>query len=160
MSSKATLLLFVFLFVPPELIFAHGDGHVEENLASSLLDETAPLNDSIYSVDGEENTGLPILEETPTNSPFPSIGILDGETSLTDIGVESGEPMKRFKGKTSLIQKHGQHEKQHVEEARHEWVSLHAKGHRVAVGITIISGLAFMGLSFLRIGEGNSKDST
>lgn len=158
MSSKAILLLFVFLFVPPKLIFAHEDGHVEENHSSSLLEETAPLNDSIYSVDGEENTELPILREALPSSPFPGIDILGGETSLTDIGMGSGDPMKRFEEKTNSTQKHGQHEKQHIEEAVHEWVSPHTKGHRVAVGITIISGLAFMALSFFRIGEGNSKD--
>ena len=100
MSSKAILLLFVFLFVPPKLIFAHGDGHVEENHSSSLSEEISPLNDSIYSVDGEENTELPILGEAFPSSPFPGIDILGSETSLTDIGVGSGDPMKRFEEKT------------------------------------------------------------
>jgi len=37
----------------------------------------------------------------------------------------------------------------------HEWVSPNAKGYTVAISMTILSGLAFMGLSFFRIGEKN-----
>ena len=68
--------------------------------------------------------------------------------------------MIRFKKQVNPQGKHSQHEKQkqHVEKATHEWVSPHSKGHGVAIGITIISGLAFAGLNFFRIGEGNTKD--
>lgn len=62
--------------------------------------------------------------------------------------------MERFKTKTNSPE-HDQHKTQHVEKSLHEWVSPNAKGYKVAIGVTIISGLAFMGLSFFRIGEKN-----
>ena len=85
--------------------------------------------------------------------------ILKEDDSLTGIVVSNSDPMIRFEEKTASKKKHSQHEeqKQHVEEATHEWVSLSSKGYGVAVGITVISGLAFAGLSFFRIGEGNAK---
>ena len=149
--------MLFFLFVAPKLILAQGDGHKEENHSASPLEEAAPLNDSIYSVNGDEDAEFPILK-VPTSSPFPRVDILSGEALLANGDREHIESIKLFKGKTNPAQKHGQHEKHHVEEALHEWVSPDAKGHRIALCITIFSGLAFIGLSFFRIGEGCSKD--
>ena len=72
--------------------------------------------------------------------------------------MKAREPMKRFKEKTNSADQHDQHDqhkKQHVEESLHEWVSPDAKGHKVAISITIIAGLSFIGLSFFRFGEKN-----
>ena len=69
--------------------------------------------------------------------------------------MKTREPMKRFKEKINSPEQHDQHKKQHVEESLHEWVSPNAKGYTVAISMTILSGLAFMGLSFFRIGEKN-----
>ena len=68
--------------------------------------------------------------------------------------MRTSEPMKRFKKKTTSPE-HDQHKTQHVEESLHEWVSPNAKGYTVAISMTILSGLAFMVLSFSRIGEKN-----
>jgi hypothetical protein len=155
MNFKVILLLSVCLLMTPKLVFAHGSGHAEKQLISPLIEEDTPLNDSIYSVNGEEDTEFQNLEETPMGSPFSSINTLGNDTSLIDSHIKTSEPMKRFKEKTNLPESHDQHKKQHVKEALHEWVSPNAKGYKVAIGIAIISGLAFMGLSFFRIGEGS-----
>ena len=153
MNFKVTLLLSVCLLMIPKLIFAHGGGHTEELIVSPLIEEDAPLNDSIYSVNGEEDTEFQNLEETPMGSPFSSINTLGNDTSLTD-DMRTSEPMKRLKKKTNSPE-HDQHKTQHVEESLHEWVSPNAKGYAVAISMTILSGLAFMVLSFSRIGEKN-----
>jgi len=160
MSDKSTLLLFIFLLSAPPLAFAHGDKHAEENHSSSLMKDSSPLNDSIYAVSNGEDKEFPVFDDSL--SPFSTTDILGEEGPPAGIAMGSGEPMIRFKEEINPKQKHGQHEKQkqHVEKATHEWVSPHSKGHGVAVGITIISGLAFAALSFFRIGEGNSKDSS
>jgi hypothetical protein len=156
MNFKVILLLSVCLIMIPKLIFAHGSGHTEKQLVSPLIEEDASLNDSIYSINGEEDTEFQNLEETPMGSPFSSIYTLgNDDTSLVDGHIKTSEPMKRFKEKTNPPESHDQHKKQHVKEALHEWVSPNAKGYKVAIGIAIISGLAFMGLSFFRIGEGS-----
>ena len=72
--------------------------------------------------------------------------------------MSSDEPMQRFKGGSTPEKNHSQHEKQHVEEATHQLVSFGAKGYKVAIGVTIFSGLIFIGLSLFRIGEGNEKN--
>jgi len=155
MNFKVTLLLSVCLLMIPKLIFAHGGGHTEEQIVSPLIEEDAPLNDSIYSVNGGKETEFQDLEETPMDSPFSSINPLGNDTSLIDGHTKNSEPMERFKEKTNSPKSHDQHKKQHVKEALHEWVSPNAQGYKVAIGATVISGLAFMVLSFFRIGEGN-----
>ena len=155
MNFKVILLLSVFLLIIPKIIFAHGSGHAEKQLVSQLIEEDPPLNDSIYSVNGEEDTTFQNIEKTPVGSPFSTINTLGIDTSLSGDHMKASEPMKRFKEKTNLPESHDQHKKQHVKEALHEWVSPNAKGYKVAIGIAIISGLAFMGLSFFRIGEGS-----
>ena len=155
MNFKVILLLSVCLLMIPKLIFAHGSGHAEKQLVSSLIEEDAPLNDSIYSVNGEEDTEFQNLEETPMGSPFSSIYTLgNDDTSLIDGHIKTSEPMKRFKEKTNSPE-HDQHKIQHVEESLHKRVSPNAKGYTVAISMTILSGLAFMVLSFFRVGEKN-----
>ena len=156
MNFKVILLLSVCLLMIPKLIFAHGGGHTEEQLVSPLTEEDAPHNDSIYSVGGQE-TEFQGLEETHMGSPFSSINPLGNDTSSIDGHTKNSGPMERFKEKINSPESHDQHKKQHVKEAMHEWVSPNAQGYKVAIGITIISGLAFMGLSFYRIGERSKK---
>jgi len=155
MKFKVILLLSVCLLMTPKLVFAHGSGHAEKQLVSPLIEEDAPLNDSIYSINGEEDTEFQNLEETPMGSPFSSIYTLgNDDTSLIDGHIKTSEPMKRFKEKTNSPE-HDQHKIQHVEESLHKWVSPNAKGYTVAISMTILSGLAFMVLSFFRVGEKN-----
>ena len=158
MHHKIFLPLFILILMAPQLIFARGDAHQEENHVSTQMEETSPINSSIYSIEGGENTELPILKDTPLNSPFSSNDIFDDAISSTDKSISSDEPMQRFKGKSTLAKNHSQHEKQHVEEATHQLVSFDAKGYKVAIGVTIFSGLAFIGLSLSRIGERNEKN--
>ena len=154
MNFKVILLLSVCLLMTPKLVFAHGSGHAEKQLISPLIEEDIPLNDSIYSVNAGEDTAFQNLEQTPMGSPFSSINTLGNDTSLIDGHIQTSEPMERFKKKTNSPE-HDQHKTQHVEESLHEWVSPNAKGYTVAISMTILSGLAFMVLSFFRIGEKN-----
>ena len=160
MRHKIFLPLFIFTLMAPQLIFALGDAHQEESHASNQMEETSPINNSIYSIEGGENTELPILKDTPLNSPFSSNDIFDDAISSTDKSMSSNEPMQRFKGESTPVKNHSQHEKQHVEEATHQLVAFDAKGYKVAIGVTIFSGLIFIGLSLFRIGEGNEKNAS
>ncbi len=96
MNFKVILLLSVCLLMIPKLIFAHGGGHTEEQLVSPLTEEDAPLNDSIYSVGGQE-TEFQGLEETHMGSPLSSINPLDNDTSLIDGQIKTSEPLELFK---------------------------------------------------------------
>ncbi len=160
MHYKTSLLLFILILVAPQLIFAQGDTHQDESHTSNQMEETSPINNSIYSIEGEENTELPILKDTHLNSPFLSNDIFDEAISSTDKSISSDEPMQRFKEGSTPAKNHSQHEKQHVEEATHQLVSFGAKGYKVAIGVTIFSGLIFIGLSLFRIGEGNEKNAS
>ena len=152
MNTKFILLLSFFLLTTPKLIFADGGGHSKEKPTPSLIEETDSFNDSIYSIGDEEVSNPHSIDENLLGSPFSSINSLDVDSSLmNDMGTS--EPMKRFKEKTNSADQHNQHKKQHIEESLHEWVSPTVKGHKVAITITVISGLAFLGLSFFRIGE-------
>ena len=46
----------------PKLVVAHGSGHAEKQLVAPLIEEDAPLNDSIYSVNSKEDTEFQNLE--------------------------------------------------------------------------------------------------
>ncbi|HIF02580.1 MAG TPA: hypothetical protein EYQ84_04410 [Nitrospinaceae bacterium] len=153
MTVKSILLLFFCLLITPRLILAHGGDHKEEKKTTSLTEKNTSLNESIYSVDVGKSTEFPSIESSPLmDSPF-SNNSLSG-TSLVDDTL-TNDSMERFKQKTNSGE-HDQHQTQHVEESLHEWVSPNAKGYSVAISMTILSGLVFMGLSFFRIGE---KDS-
>ena len=153
MKVKSILLLFFFLLITPRLILAQGGGHKEEKHTTSITEKNTSLNDSIYSIDAGKNKEFPSIESSPLmDSPF-SNNSLSGN-SLVD-NTLTNDPMERFKQKKNSVE-HDQHKIQHVEESLHEWVSTNAKGYSVAISMTILSGLVFMGLSFSRIGE---KDS-
>ena len=159
MDSKIIFYLFIFMVMAPTLTFAHGDGHGGKNNPASQAAKIHAPNDSIYVVDSEKDTESSIIGDDPLSFSLSNTDILSSKNS-TGLGTGDGEPMIRFKEQVNPQGEHSQHEKQkqHVEKATHEWVSSRAKGHGVAVGITIISVLAFAGLSFFRIGEENAKD--
>ena len=154
MKVKSIILLFFCLLITPRLIFAHSGGHKEEEKkTTSLTEKTTSLNDSIYSVDVGEDTEFSSIERSPLmDSPFLN-NSLSG-TSLVDDTL-TNDPMERFKQKKNSVE-HDQHQTQHVEESLHEWVSPNAKGYSIAISMTILCGLVFMGLSFFRVGEKGS----
>jgi len=153
MKVKLILLLFFCLLITPKLIFAQAGGHKEEKQTTLLTEKTTSLNDSIYSVDVGEDTEFSSIESSPLmDSPF-SNNSLSG-TSLVDDTL-TNDPMERFKQKKKSVE-HDQHQTQHVEESLHEWVSPNAKGYSIAISMTILCGLVFMGLSFFRVGEKGS----
>ena len=156
MSSKITFFLLFFLLTTPTLTFSHG-GHKEKNNSTTKVEEPLALNDSIYAIGKGQGIEPTTITDDPLGFPLSNTDILGSENSAElELG---GEPMIRFKELTNSQGKHDQHkkQKQHVEKATHEWVSPHSKGHGVAVGITVVSGLVFVALSFIRIGEGDAK---
>ena len=157
MTVKIFLLIFLFVVITPNLALADGNEHKGENKLTSQSEEVPTLNDSIYAVDSEKDTELPFITNDTLGNSLSKVDVLIDEDPLTNMEIGSREPMIRFEEKIDSNQKHSQHlkQKQHVEEATHEWVSSNAKGHKVAIGITIIFGLGFIGLSFFRIGEQN-----
>ena len=157
MHHKTLLPLFILILMPTQLILAHGDAHKEGNHSSIQMEETPPINSSIYSIKGEENE-LPILKDSHINLPFSNNAIFDDAIPSNDKSMSSDEPMQRFKAENNPSKNHSQHEKQQVEEATHKLVLFDAKGYKVAIGVTIFSGLTFIGLSLFRTGEGNEKN--
>ena len=157
MYHKISLPLFILILMAPQLTFAHGDAHKEKNNPSIQMEEIPPLNNSIYSIEGEESE-LPILKDAHLNLPFSNNAIFDDAIPSTDKSMTSDEPMQRFKAENNPSKNHSQHEKKQVEEATHKLVLFDAKGYKVAIGVTIFSGLTFIGLSLFRTGEGNEKN--
>ena len=157
MYHKISLPLFILILMAPQLTFAHGDAHKEKKNPSIQMGEIPPLNNSIYSIEGEESE-LPILKDAHLNLPFSNNAIFDDAIPSTDKSMSSDEPMQRFKVENNPSKNHSQHEKQQVEEATHKLVLFDAKGYKVAIGVTIFSGLTFIGLSLFRTGEGNEKN--
>ena len=157
MYHKISLPLFILILMAPQLTFAHGDAHKEKKNPSIQMEEIPPLNNSIYSIEGEESE-LPILKDAHLNLPFSNNAIFDDAIPSTDKSMSSDKPMRRFKAENNPSKNHSQHEKQQVEEATHKLVLFDAKGYKVAIGVTIFSGLTFIGLSLFRTGEGNEKN--
>ena len=158
MNSATTTFLYIFLLTTLALAFAHGEAHGDKNKSTPHVEETSMPNNSIYVVDNEKDTQPSIISNDSLGVLSTNSNILSGEDSLAIVNMGEGEPMVRFKEEVNPEQKHSQHEKQTVEKATHEFVSPQAKGHKVALGITIITGLAFLGLSLFKIGEGNNKN--
>ena len=158
MNSATITFLFIFLLTTSTLAFAHGGAHKDKNKSTLHVEETSMPNNSIYVVDNDKDTKPSIISDDPLGVSLSNSDILSNKDSLAIVSIGEGEPMVRFKEEINPKQKHSQHEKQTVEKAKHEFVSPQAKGHKVALGITIITGLAFLGLSLFKIGEGNNKN--
>ena len=157
MNSATITFLFIFLLTTPTLAFAHEGAHEDKNKSTLHVEEASVPNNSIYVVDNDKDTKPSIINDDPLGVSLSNSDILSNKDSLAIVSIGEGEPMVRFKGEINP-QQHSQHEKQTVEKATHQFVSPQAKGHKVALGITIITGLAFLGLSLFKIGEGNNKN--
>ena len=158
MNNKAIFFLLIYMLTVSKLAFAHEGGHTDKNKPALEYEETGVSKNSIYAIDNEKETLLPTVDNDPLDFSLSSSDLLRDENSSTNIEMSNGEPMIRFEEKTNMEQ-HNQHQnqKQHVEKTTHQLVSSSAKGHGVAVGITIISGLTFAALSFSRTGEAKKK---
>ncbi|KMP10992.1 hypothetical protein UR09_04625 [Candidatus Nitromaritima sp. SCGC AAA799-A02] len=156
MRHGILLSMILFLLLAPASVSAHGGGHSKE--AAAPQEEAPAFQDSIYAVeDGGENE-MPPIGGDPMGSPLSRTDLLGGDDPLAD--MEMGEPMMRTREgehKDDMMPMDGpeKHE-QHIDKATHEWVSTHNRGYGAAVGITLLSGLVFGVLSFLRIGEKSS----
>lgn len=150
MLQRIIPFIIFFLMAAPAGALAHGGGHSEEKKSdASPANETPAFQDSIYAAKGGGDSELPESGTGPMGFSLSRTDLF-GDGANMEL-MESGEPMKR-----SGKMEHMKEGEQHVEEATHEWVAPSSRGHGVAVGITILSGLVFGALSFMRIGEGSS----
>ena len=136
--SLAVILTILFLF-PAVHSFAHGGAH------KAKKEEIVTPVDSMYS-----NT------ESEKDTLSDSGNSLDNMFSPTDLFTQdelvSPDPMpmddKKMEGSHN-----DQTEHQQVKLSHHERVSSSSKGFGVAVGITLLAGVVFAGLTFMRPGE-------
>ena len=161
MNNKVIFFFLIYMLIVPKLAFANEGGHTDNKRHALEYKETSISKNSIYAIDNEKETVLPTIGNDPLDFSLSSSDLLRDENSSTNIEMSNGEPMIRFEEKTNMEQ-HNQHQnqKQHVEKTTHQLVSPSTKGHGVAVGITIISGLIFAALNFFRTGEAKTKDSS
>ena len=133
--SFVCFLAILFLFLAQKT-FAHSGGHESDEIK---VGEPA-ATDSMYSV-----------KENEAESLSDSGDSLDNIFSPTDLFTQDElvDPMDDKKMEGS----HNEHDGPQVELSHHERVSSSSKGFGTAVGITLFSGLAFVGLTFRRSGE-------
>ena len=154
MNNKVIFFFLIYMLIVSKLAFANEGGHTDNENHALEHEETSVSKNSIYAIDNEKETVLPTVDNDPLDFSLSSSDLLRDENSLTSSEISNGEPMIRFEKNTNMEQ-HNQHQnqKQHVEKTTHQLVSPSAKGHGVAVGISIISGLTFAAFSFFRTGE-------
>ena len=141
MRSVFTTLCLVSLLALPLHAFAHGGEKNEDNGTmdmSSMDHSTMESGDSgtvDYGMEGE--TPLDDLDTLPSLGT--SMDPLDLGTSPMPMGSSQGMD-------------HSGHDmgKKHIEVATHEWVTTSSKGYGLAVGIAVLSGLAFGFLTLVR----------
>ena len=160
MRPVCLFVLTLFFLQVPGLSYAHGGGHEE---AKPVINEKAPapepaavsetavendapaFKDSIYS-EGAETPAANDLGEYDLGESGPSpllsdTGLLADDIPATD--AHAGMDMGGGSG-------HEEHAMEPVELASHEWVSRSQKGHSVALGVTLLAGLAFGFLTLKR----------
>ena len=138
--SLADILTILFLF-PAVQSFAHGEGHKPEAKNNKIA---TPVDSMYCNTESEKDT----LSDSGNS--------LDNMFSPTDLFTQdelvSPDPMpmddKKMEGSHN-----DQTEHQQVKLSHHERVSSSSKGFGVAVGITLLAGVVFAGLTFMRPGE-------
>lgn len=116
--------LFVSAFLSMSSpVYAHGD-----HKASTEPVQSPGAAENIYSAE----SGSPA-------SP-------DADLPLSRMDIVLDEPKE-------MHDEHADHKMQNVKTSSHEWVSTSQKGYGAAVGITILAGLFFCALSFMRPNE-------
>ena len=128
-----TLSIFAFI---TQNVFAHGGGHKKETAPIPATEEPA---DSMYVTEEKESD--------PFESPelfSPGDLFMPGEI----------EP-----GKNDAMNMEGSHNEKDdhsmpkVESAKHKVIETSTKGYATALGITVLAGFIFVGLTFIRPGE-------
>jgi hypothetical protein len=128
--------LAILVLFSAQKTFAHSDRHESEEIKA----EEPAATDSMYSVKKNEAEQLSDSSDS-----------LDNIFSPTDLFTQDElvDPMDDKKMEGS----HNEHDGPHVELSHHERVSSSSKGFGTAVGITLFTGLVFVGLTFRRPGE-------
>ena len=138
--KKFALLFAAIFFLTVHSVEAHG-GHKKES-APVLMEEERSTMDPMYANQEEESDPL---EESNLFSP--SDLFVEGEVVPADL-VENSE--MKMEGSHN---EQAEHQMPKVENAKHKTVDTSAKGYGAAVGITLVTGLIFAGLTFIRPGE-------
>ena len=128
----------IFLFIAHD-VAAHG-GHKKEP-PPVLMEEESSTKDPMYANQEESN---PMGK---SNLFSPSDLFVEGEVLSAD-PVENSE--MKMEGSHN---EQAEHQTPKVEKAKHKTGGTSAKGYGAAVGITLVAGLIFAGLTFIRPGE-------
>ncbi len=128
----------IFLFIAHD-VAAHG-GHQKEP-PPVLMEAESSTKDPMYANQEESDP----LEKSNLFSP--SDLFVEGEVLSAD-PVENSE--MKMEGSHN---EQAEHQMLKVEKAKHKTVGTSAKGYGAAVGITLVAGLIFAGLTFIRPGE-------
>ena len=129
----------IFLFIAHD-VAAHG-GHKKEP-PPVLMEEESSTKDPMYANQEEESDPL-----KKSDLFSPSDLFIEGEIVSAD-PVENSE--MKMEGSHN---EQAEHQMPKVENAKHKTVGTSAKGYGAAVGITLVAGLIFAGLTFIRPGE-------
>jgi hypothetical protein len=133
LRPSAIIFLVGFLLFTVQDVIAKGGSH------ESIESVAPPAMDSMYSA--KENK----TSENSLDTMFsPSDLFMTGE-------VVSPDPVPG--GGMEMAGSHSEHAESQVELARHKQISSSSKGFGVAVGITLLAGLVFACLTFIRPGE-------
>ena len=138
--KKFTLFFAAIFFFIAHNALAHGD-HKKEP-ASILTEEESSTMDPMYANQEEKSDPL-----EKSNLFSPSDLFIEGEVVIAD-PIENSE--MKMEGSHN---EQAEHQTQKVEKAKHNMVDTSAKGYGAAVGITLVAGLIFAGLTFIRPGE-------
>lgn len=162
------LILFMVMLAAPSLVFAHGGEKHDDHDDSTAEIEEAPAVGSPFkeNVEDVEDADMPAetgaekpvdfidsegpvdygtTAEEPTVQEPPSLGLGDDPLGLGPDSLEQEPGSMEHAGHDMA----GMKKEEDIEQATHEMVSTSRKGYGLAVGITVLSGLA-AGFLFLK----------
>ena len=135
-----TLFFAVFFLYITHDVAAHG-GHKKEPAPIVIEDEPSTI-DPMYANQQEESDPLGKSDLFSPSDLFVKGEIVPADPAeSTEIKMEGSH------------HEHAEHQMPKVEKAKHKTVGTSAKGYGAAVGITLVAGLIFAGLTFIRPGE-------
>lgn len=160
-----TLIFFMVMLAAPSLVFAHGgEKHDDHDDSTAEIEEApavgSPFKESVEEVDmpaesGEEKpvdyiesegpVDYGTTAEEPTAQEPPSLGLGDDPLGLGPDSLEQEPGSMEHAGHDMA----GMNKEEDIVQATHEMVSTSNKGYGLAVGITVLSGLA-AGFLFLK----------
>ena len=139
-------LCSIFLLALPVVAFAHGGEKNEDNGTMGMTDHDAmDMSAMDHSTMNSDDSGG--NEYVTGSGTLPS---LETEDDLLGLGTSPMQKEPSTNMKKSMDHSGHDAEMKHIELAEHEMVSTDSKGYGLAVGVTVLSGLAFGFLMLVR----------